>query len=104
MLRALLLMIGCASEVAYMPLNKPPHALSRRSRDSVELFTAAAPQREYVEVGMLDATSPAAGGSRASPWVDAAYLTSKLRKQAGDYGCDGLVVTGGGTSDEVRGT
>ncbi len=94
---SLLLLIGC-SDVSWLPINKPPRPLYRRAADTVELFTAGAPQREYVEVGMLD-VSPVP----REAWLDTPRLVAKLRKEAGEYGCDALVVNGGGRN-EVRGT
>jgi hypothetical protein len=99
-----LCLVGCASEVAYMPVNPPPRELFQRASTSVELFTASPPRRDYVEVGTLFASSPPFGGSRLSPWVTESSLIKKLRKEAGEYGCDALVVAGGGSDDRVRGT
>jgi hypothetical protein len=92
---------GCVANVAYLDLHAPPHELSRRSADSVELFTAAAPARAFVEVGMFEGR--ALLGERATPWIDGPNIIRKLRQAAADRGCDGLVVTSG-DADLVRGT
>jgi hypothetical protein len=100
----LVCLAGCASEVAYMPNHPPPRKLFQRASERVELFTTSPPQRDYVEVGTLYATSPAFGGSAMSPWVTESRLIKKMRKEAGQYGCDALVLAGGGTDDRVTGT
>ena len=77
---------ACGPTVSVTPLNSSPRPLARRPAGSVEMFTAAAPARPYVEVAVLQAS----GGQTEEHYA-------ALREEAGAIGCDALVVTGAST-------
>ncbi len=64
------------------PIQSPPHAMTARSPDQVELFTAGAPARAHVDVSVL----------HARYGVDNTERLAKLRDSAAAMGCDGLVL------------
>ena len=96
---AVLVSIGagdCGTRIVYTPTNTPPHALSPKPAEQVEVYSTSPPQRAYVEVGMLEA-------GRESGWSadDEAAVQTKLRQDAGQRGCDAIVMTG--SADKVVG-
>jgi hypothetical protein len=74
---------GCAM-VSQDVMNTPPHAMSPRSPDSVEVFTAGPPARARVDVAVIHVNS-------MDPLGD-------MRQRAADLGCDGLVLVHGDTA------
>jgi hypothetical protein len=81
---SVVLLAACGGGVPYTASNAPPHAMTARTPESVEVF-AQAPQREHVEVGSY-ATSPSN--------ADKTAVMRHLRAEAADKGCDALVVSG----------
>ena len=78
-----------------IPLATPPHELHAKPPSEVELFTAGAPRRAFVEVGMIEVQQERYNSAAAGEMV------AKLREAGGAAGCDGVVVTGG--NDGVAG-
>ncbi|MCA9563287.1 MAG: hypothetical protein KC561_07350 [Myxococcales bacterium] len=87
----LLTLTGCATQVSYVPTNSPPRPMVARSPQSVDVFTSGVPDRPFSEVGLLNAREGAAD--------DYGQMVAALREAAGQYGCDGVIITG--TENEV---
>lgn len=69
--------MGCAPPGNMTPLNDPPHALTARRSEQVEMFMTARPTRAYVEVAL----------------IDGAHLSmARVRECAAQLGCDALYV------------
>ena len=79
---------GCGTWVDATPLNAPPHALSPRAPESVEIYASGAPSRPHVDVALLRADQV----NRSN--ADMATMMRKLRVQAAKMGCDAIVVSG----------
>lgn len=82
LLAALLLAAACGPKITMVKTNPPPHALTPKPADAVEIFTTKLPGRPYAEVAVFSASK-----GKAEDHIDA------LRARAGEYGCDGLVFT-----------
>jgi hypothetical protein len=68
--------VGCAPG-NMTPLNDPPHALTPRSPEQVEMFMTGRPTRPYAEVAL----------------IDGAHLPmARVRECAAQLGCDALYV------------
>jgi hypothetical protein len=68
--------VGCAPG-NMTPLNNPPHALTPRPPEQVEMFMTARPTRSYAEVAL----------------IDGAHLPmERVRECAAHLGCDALYV------------
>jgi hypothetical protein len=63
-------------------MNQPPHTLSQRPVESVEVFTAGVPARPRVDVAVIRVAFP-------SGTPDPIVL---MRRRAAEMGCDGLVL------------
>jgi hypothetical protein len=81
--------LGCGWHVSYVRLNAPPHTLASRPPETVEMFVSSAPQRPFIDVGMIEASR--------STWYGKEPLTA-LREEAADQGCDGVIVLGANDS------
>jgi len=81
---------GCGPSVQYSLVNPPPHAMTARTPESVEILTAA-PARGHVDVGMI--AWPAQSASD-----DKAEILRQMRYDAAQRGCDGLVMGADGKS------
>jgi hypothetical protein len=80
---------GCGVTIAETPLHPPPRPMTARAADRVDLFAGdGPPARPYVEVSELSEDPQTAFGDQPYSMV------TKMREQAGELGCDGLVVTG----------
>lgn len=82
------LVVGCRipSPVQYSFLNVPPHRVSPRSWDQVEVFHGSLPPRAYVQIGTIDAPDSLENYSDAD-------LITYARAEAGRHGCEALIVT-----------
>lgn len=90
----LMVLAGCSSiSVEYTTLNPPPHPVSPVAIEHVELFTAEAPARKYVEVGTMTAMHDSITSDED--------MFQKMREEAAKRGCDGLVITQRGTIDAI---
>jgi hypothetical protein len=106
----MLVCLGCGTKVSFMPTNSAPRQLQARTVGEVEIFTSAKPDKEFVEVGILEVQQ----ASDFSVDNEQAVM-GKLREEAAKQGCDGLIITGandavtvmdgtGGTLKGYRGT
>src|SRR5262245_56086594 len=73
-LTVLLALLASCSTTYVTPLRRPPHALTPRSPDDVEVFTAKPPDRPFTEVAL----------------VGAMYGLGELTKKAAEVGCDAI--------------
>ena len=87
---------ACGTTIHRIPTNAPPHAVQARPPEAVEVFTATAPARPFVEVAYFEAQPE----SQLS-LDDTNDVFDKLRARAAATGCDGLIITG--ASDRVVG-
>jgi hypothetical protein len=86
---AVLAVAACAPDTEYVRTNAPPRAMQARPVDSVAVYTTVAPERPYVEVGLV--TSRA----NTTPPQSKATLIEAVRAQAAERGCDGIILAGG---------
>jgi hypothetical protein len=86
---------GTALKLNYIETREPPRNLSLRAPEQVELFMAGKPNRPFVEVGMIESQQES---------HDAQELVAKMRRFAGERGCDALVILGDNDATEVIGT
>ena len=89
---------ACGTNIDYIPLNSPPHAMAPRAPESVELFTTSPPQRPYVEVGAIESQQQ----QMSTDSVEDIY--AKMREAAAERGCDGLVIVASNDATEVNGS
>lgn len=91
---AVLVVVAACSrhKVTVSPTNPSPRPLTPRLTASVEVFTAAAPQRPFAEVAVLTAN-----------WGDAEKDIEAIRDKAGEYGCDAVVFSRIGSSEAMHG-
>jgi hypothetical protein len=80
---------ACGTTIHQIPTNAPPHPLAAHPPESVEVFTATQPQRPFVEVAYFEAQQE----SQVS-LDDSNAVFAKMRAQAGQMGCDGIIVNG----------
>ena len=80
---------ACGTTIHQIATNPPPHPLAPRPAETVEVFTATQPQRPFVEVAYFEAQQES-----AASLDDQGAVFSKLRAQAGEAGCDGLIING----------
>jgi hypothetical protein len=80
---------GCAPETQYVHTNASPHALKARPVEEVAVFTTAAPERPYVEVGIVISRV------NRSPPQSKSTLIAAVRAEAAKQGCDGIIYAPG---------
>lgn len=86
-LTALCLLAGCTPlMVEARKLNRPPHKLSPRTAQQVEVFVRKTPEAPYTEVYMLEVYGDAL--------EETSDVLRELRAKAGQLGCDGVVLSG----------
>ena len=66
--------------VEWFALNPPPHAMTPRAPESVEVLASSGPYRSHVDVGWLETS-----------FTDETAL-HRLRTEAGVRGCDAIFV------------
>jgi hypothetical protein len=94
---------ACGTRLVVTNTNTPPRAMTPRSPESVQVFSTSPPPAPYVEVALIEARQQSEYSvDRENVVID------KLRKKAGEMGCDGLVMTGSadsvvGSSDDKSG-
>ena len=89
MLALALGLTACGTTIHQISTNAPPHQLAARPPESVEVFTATQPPRPFVEVAYFEAQQE----SQIS-LDDSNAVFAKLRQQAGQAGCDGIIING----------
>jgi hypothetical protein len=78
---------GCAeTTVTYTPLNLPPHALTARRPEQVEVFSSTQPERPHVDVGLISVQEGTGG------YETPATLIQALRQSGAEKGCDALLL------------
>lgn len=78
---------GCgAAGVQHAQLHRPPHALSPKSPEQVEIFPHKNPSAPYIEVFRLELADDH-NHARGE-------VLRQMRAKAGELGCDGLVLDG----------
>lgn len=80
-------LLGCGTRTSYTQLNAPPTAMNPRDPASVEVFTAARPERPYVEVGIIEAQQRSEFSADDMP-----EIVAELRARAADEGCDAVFI------------
>jgi hypothetical protein len=91
----LVLLCSCGTTVEYVRLQKAPHKLYKKSIDQVEIFTAKAPDREFVELGIFEAYRQSSfAGTGTGEFIQA------MRVEAAERGCDAVVLTGSADQTE----
>lgn len=83
---------GCSVSSSFVRANEPPHTLAPRPDDAVEIFVSGPPQRPFIDLGMI----------RASSYCDSMYnpgrqaVLDEIRHRAALQGCDGVILSRGG--------
>ncbi len=85
----LAIIAACGTTVSTRPLNTSAAPRMQRQPETVELFTTAVPTRAYTEVALIEAREQVY--SDEDPFL-------VLRAQAGQMGCDGLILLGAADS------
>lgn len=88
--------VGCEPPVpsgVYTPTNPPPHSVSPRDPDTVEVISTGVPARPYVEIGLIDVEESSSEGMAA--------LVKAMRYMAAKRGCDAVVLVGSGRDTTV---
>jgi hypothetical protein len=80
--------LGCGSLVLATPLNAPTHPLTPRAKEAVEVYSSTLPARPHQDVAILQISQSGSGSLAA--------MLDKLRKKAGEMGCDAIFITGTG--------
>ncbi len=80
---------GCAPETRYVPTNASPHAMKTRPLEQVAVFTTVAPDRPYVEVGIVSSRVT------TNPPQSKSALIEAVRTEAAKQGCDGIIYAPG---------
>lgn len=80
---------GCL-QTQFVRTNPPPRALTPRDTAQLAVYTTIAPDRPYVEIGMVMSRAP--DGSLAYP---KATLLQEVREEAARQGCDGIIYAAG---------
>jgi hypothetical protein len=95
LIATVMLAAGCGTTLQETQINPAPHAMAARSPASVEVFSSGPPARPHIDVALLEArqTSGFSGD-------DTGDFVAKLREQAAQRGCDGIVI-GGVTNESV---
>lgn len=87
---------ACAPLTTFVKTSASPKAMAARPVDGVAVFTTTAPDRPYVEVGIISANARVGLPDRAK-------LLKAIRAEAAAQGCEALIVSSG-TSDLAEGT
>jgi hypothetical protein len=93
---SLLLLTACGTRVDFIPTNAPPRPLQPRPAAAVEVYTSQQPARPYVELGLVEARQES-----TLSLDDSAAVVAELREEAGEIGCEGIIVLG--ANDSVAG-
>jgi hypothetical protein len=83
----LLLLAGCGASVDTTALNAPPHPLSQRPAEEVEVYSGSPPVKAHVDLALIQADQTNGRGVLTE-------LVAAIRERAGEMGCDAIVITG----------
>jgi uncharacterized lipoprotein YajG len=86
---AVLAMTACAPQTEFVRTNPPPRSLAARAVEAVTVFTTTAPERPYVEVGIVSARA------NTNPPQSKGTLIEAARAMAAEKGCEGLILAAG---------
>ena len=95
---ACVVLAACGTEVTYTSLRSAPTPMKPKSGEQVEVFMSQKPERAFVEVGMVESQQRNAGIGAD----DTSEILAKMRDEAGQQGCDGLILMG--SNDAVIGS
>jgi hypothetical protein len=84
----LIVLGGCGTFAETTPLNAPPHALSPRPPEDVEVYSSSPPAKAHVDLALIQVDQ------RNGTTADMAEMVAKVREQAGQMGCDAIFVSG----------
>jgi hypothetical protein len=85
-----LFVAGCTSS-RFVATNAAPHPMKARPVAEVAVYTTTAPEKAYVEVGIVTAKA------NTNPPVGRDELIQSVREEAAARGCDGLILGSGST-------
>lgn len=88
------LLAGCGTWVDFTATNTPPVVTAPRHAQDVDVYATVPPSVRYVEVGLLEARQQS-----YLSFDDRAAVLQELRAEAGEHGCDAVVILG--TADRV---
>jgi hypothetical protein len=88
-LLAMLVLSACGTTTRFAATNSAPHPLMARPSAAVEVFVTGLPQRQFVEVGIIQARQSSEFSNDEMP-----DIIAEMRTEAGKRGCDGLVING----------
>lgn len=83
------LTLGCGTFVSSTYVNEPPRPLTPIQPQDVEVFVSGPPQRDYVDVALLEVVQTQSFNRTGTD-----YMLERLRVAAGNMGCDAVVLTG----------
>lgn len=77
---------GCGTYATATPLNEPPHPMTPRAPETVEVFSSGPPPRAHADVALLEVEQYDRfdGGTPK--------ILAELRKKAAEMGCDAVVI------------
>jgi hypothetical protein len=85
----LFLIAACGGSVDFHPSAPPPHPVTAKTADAVEVLSTPAPDRPAVAIGTLEGTS-----STHAPTSDGREdVLARLRSAAGERGCDAIALS-----------
>lgn len=80
---------ACGTTTHFTPTNPSPKNMVPKAPEQVHVYTTGNPQVEYVEVGIIQSRQ----SSRMSTH-DMPEIIQEMRKEAGELGCDGVIING----------
>ena len=84
---ALGMLAACGTTTQFVRTNPSPVEMRARPPETVEVFTAAKPERPFVEVGIVEAQQ-----TNEFSTSDTAAIIQALREEAAARGCDGVII------------
>ena len=84
-LLVLLVLVGCGTQISYVPTNSPPQAVYPRTAESVAIFMTGVPDVAYAEIGIMEAHEGAFDTLKT--------MIDSMRMEAAAHGCDALIIT-----------
>jgi hypothetical protein len=85
---------GCGTSVKFARINTSPKPLTARPADEVDVFTIR-PSRPYLELGIIESQQDEYSFDSMED------IIAKMRKYAGEQGCEGLIILSGNDSVSV---
>jgi hypothetical protein len=89
LLPALVMLAGCGVAVYTSAINPPPRPLAPRDPRTVEVYTGGPPPRPRIDLALFTADLQGGTGAFSDPFTTE---LDSLRQQAGQMGCDALLV------------